>query len=88
MHKEPGPQKGASYPILRTLYAQYTKNQAIKNWLSFDYIVTSNFVQPYPILLTQYVQYTKNPAIKKWPLVELICAVYLEYIVTSYVVRP
>ena len=31
--------------------------------------------------LTLYVQNTKNQAIKKWLPFELICAVYIEYIV-------
>ena len=38
--------------------------------------------------LTLYVQYTKNQAIKKWLPFELICAVYLEYIVTIHFVCP
>ena len=38
--------------------------------------------------LTFYVQHTKNQAVKKWLQFELICAVYLEYIVTIHFVRP
>ena len=38
--------------------------------------------------MTLYVQYTKNQAVKKWLPLELICAVYLEYIVTIYFVYP
>ena len=38
--------------------------------------------------LTLYVQYTKNQAVKKWLQFELICEVYLEYIVTIHYVRP
>ena len=38
--------------------------------------------------LTLYVQYTKNQAVKKWLQFELICEVYLEYIVTIHFVRP
>ena len=36
----------------------------------------------HPTWMTLYVQYTKNPAVKEWLSCELICAVYLEYIVT------
>ena len=58
---------------LLTLYVQFTKNQAVKKWLSFELIhavyleiiVTYNVVQLYPILLTFYVQYTKNAADKQ-----------------------
>ena len=47
-----------------TLYVQYTKNQAVNNWISyelicaayFEYIAIITFVQPYQILLTLYVQ--------------------------------
>ena len=35
---------------------------------------------------TLYVQYTKNQAVKKWLPVELICTVYLDYIVTIHFV--
>ena len=35
-----------------------------------------------------YVQYTKTLAVKKWLPFELICAVYLEYILTIHFVRP
>ena len=38
--------------------------------------------------MTLYVQYTKNQAIKKWLPLELICAIYLEYIVTIHFVCP
>ena len=38
--------------------------------------------------MTLYVQYTKTQAVKKWLPFELICAVYLEYIVTIHFVRP
>ena len=41
-----------------------------------------------PNLLTLHVQYTKILAVKKWLPVELICAVYSEYIVTIHCVRP
>ena len=34
-------------------------------------------------LLTLNVQYHKIPAVKKWIPLELICVVYLKYIVTS-----
>ena len=37
--------------------------------------------------VTLYVQYTKNHSIKKWLLFDPICAVYLDYIVTSNCVR-
>ena len=53
-----------------SLYVRYT-------------IVTSNFVLLSPIWMTLYVQYTKNPTVIKWLSFELICAAYLEYIVTS-----
>ena len=51
------------YPILLTLYAQYTQNPAVNKLLPFelictedlDCIVTSPLLQPYPILLTLYV---------------------------------
>ena len=48
-----------------------------------EYIVNFIFVWLYPLLLTLYVQYTKNPGVKKWLPFELICSVYLEYIVPS-----
>ena len=38
--------------------------------------------------MTLYVQYTKNQTVKKWLPAELICAVYLEYIVIINFVRP
>ena len=38
--------------------------------------------------LTFYVQYTKNQSVKKWLSAELICAVYLEYIVIINFVWP
>ena len=38
--------------------------------------------------MTLYVQYTKNQAVKKWLPLELICAVYLEYIATIHFVCP
>ena len=38
--------------------------------------------------MTLFIQYTKKPAFTKWLPFELICAVYLEYIVTSSFVRP
>ena len=38
--------------------------------------------------MTLYVQYIKNQAVKKWLPLELICAVYLEYIVTIHFVCP
>ena len=50
--------------------------------------VAINFIQLYPNLLTLYVQYIKNQVVKKWLLFELICAVYLEYIVTNNFVQP
>ena len=52
-----------------------------------EYIVTNNCVQPYPNLLTLHVQYIKNQGVKNWLPFELICAVYLEYIVTIDFVR-
>ena len=36
--------------------------------------------------LTLYVQYMKNQSVKKWLPFELICAAYLEYIVTIHFV--
>ena len=74
------------YPNLLTLYDQYTKTLAVKNWLPFElifavyleYIVTNHFVRPSPNLLTLYVQYTKTLSVKKWLPFELICVVYLE----------
>ena len=68
-----------------TLYVQYTKNQAVKKWLTFEpicavyleYIVTIHYVCPYPNLLTVYVQYTKTLPIKKWLPFDLISAVYI-----------
>ena len=65
-----------------------------------EYMVTIHFVCPYLNLLTlfvkwyiyyqltSYVQYTKNHAVKKWLPFELICEVYLEYIVTIHFVSP
>ena len=52
-----------------TIYVQYTKNQAVTNWLPYElicaayleYIVIINFVRPYPNLLILYVQ---SPRIK------------------------
>ena len=35
---------------------------------------------------TLYVQYTKNQAVQKWLQFELICAVYMDYIVTIHFV--
>ena len=40
------------------------------------------------LFLNETPQYHKNPAVKKWLLLELICEVYSEYIVTSDFVRP
>ena len=77
-----------------TFYVQYTKNQAVKKWLPFEficavnleYIVTIHFVRPYPNLLTLYIQYTKTLPIKKWFPFELICAVYIITLYSSPVV--
>ena len=68
-----------------TLYVQYTKNQAVKKWLPFEficavyleYIVPIHFVRPYPNLLTLFVQYTKTLAVKKWLPLELVFGVQL-----------
>ena len=68
-----------------TLYVQYTKNQAIKKWLPFEficavyleYIRTINFVNPYPNLLTLFVEYAKTLAATKWLLFELVCVAQL-----------
>ena len=38
-------------------------------------------------LLTFYVHFSKNQAVNKWLPFELICAIYLEYIVTSNFVK-
>ena len=38
--------------------------------------------------MTLYVQYTRNQAVKKWLPLELICAIFLEYIVTIHFVCP
>ena len=39
------------------------------------------------LFLNETPQYPKNPAVKKWLLLDLICEVYSEYIVTSNFVR-
>ena len=73
-----------SHPDWFLPYVQYTKNQAVKKWLSFElicavyleFIVTMNFARPYQNLLTLHDKYIKNQAVKKWHPYELICTAY------------
>ena len=53
----------------------------------YAWITTLPFSDIYNELIL-YVQYTKNQAVKKWLPFKLICAVYLEYIVTIHFVCP